>query len=82
MPAVTPLGVLLGAVQLAVGHQLSLSLPGPSCVARALVALAVAALGVLALLGFGVVGMVLFDLLALAVVAAFGRPSERVPTTG
>ncbi|QAU13174.1 hypothetical protein EKH57_10810 [Halorubrum sp. BOL3-1] len=81
MPAVTPLAVLLGAVQLVVGHRVSRSVSGPSGIARALVALAVAALGVVALLGFGVVGMVLFDLLALVVVA-FGRPSDHAPTTG
>ncbi|WP_283402800.1 hypothetical protein [Halorubrum sp. DM2] len=81
MPAVTPLGVLLGAVQLVVGHRVSRSVSSPSRVARALVALAVAALGVLALLGFGVVGMVLFDLLALAV-AAVSRSDDRRSTTG
>jgi len=81
MPAVTPLGVLLGVVQLVVGHRVSRSVSGPSRVARALVALAVATLGVVALLGFGVVGMVLFDLLALVVVTA-GGPSGRTPTTG
>jgi len=77
MPAVTPLAVLLGAVQFVVGHRVSRSVSGPSRVARALVALAARA----ALLGFGVVGVVLFDLLALAVAAVSGS-SDRRPTAG
>jgi len=73
MPAVTPLAVLLGAVQFVVGHRVSRSVSGPSRVARALVALA--------LLGFGVSGWSLFDLLALAVAAVSGS-SDRRPTAG
>ncbi|RLM68325.1 MULTISPECIES: hypothetical protein [unclassified Halorubrum] len=82
MPAVSPFGVLLFAAQVGVGAQVSRSLSTTDRARRAAVGLAVAVLGLLVLLRFGVIATVAVDLVALLVVARVIGSSGRRPTAG